>query len=85
MIFKLTITEDHDSYDVVIAEFNVIPDEAFDIIQKYVIEPDKRKGFLNKILTSDDRLDTRQKHVKQMERVEDTMELDSLIESLVRQ
>jgi hypothetical protein len=30
--------EDHEDYDIVIAEFDVIPDEAFDIVNKYVLD-----------------------------------------------
>lgn len=77
MKFKLVIYEDYEDYDIVTAEFNVTPDEAFDIINKYVYEPDQRKRFLNKIVTIDERLDTRQKHVKEL------AELDKLVETIM--
>lgn len=76
--FKLVISEDHEDYDIVTAEFTVTPDEAFDIVNKYVVDPDKKKGFLNKIITLDERLDTRQKHVQELG------ELDKLVESIMQ-
>jgi hypothetical protein len=71
--FTLAITENHESYDIVIAEFGISPDDAFDIIERYVADPDKRMGFLNTIIMSDNRFESTQKHMKESEELDRTV------------
>ena len=72
MDFNITLAEDHESYDIVIAEFSVQSDEAYSIINAYVPEPE-RSRLLNKILACDEHLSERQRHIK------DLAELDEIL------
>lgn len=67
--FNLTLSENHDDYDLVITEFSVESEDAYKIIDTYVNEPERTR-LLNKILSGDEHLSDKERHMREMEELE---------------